>query len=295
MLRGRQTPSSKSQTSKPLNLYKANKSERSKSLEIIVVDNGSTDGSQEYLKSKMLKLKTNVKSKNLKINHQPSVINHQSSIFKLRVIFNKRNLGFSKANNQGIKIAKGKYILLLNSDTIVKKGALERLVEFAERTKDAGVIGPRLLNPDGSIQPSCFNFPSILGSIKEFWLGKKGSFSKWAHEGKKSVAVDAVVGAAFLITPRARRKVGLLDERYFMYFEDLDYCRRVWQAGLRVYYLPEARIIHLHGASGKGLKSKPSKWLIQSSKIYHGVLGYYLLNFTIRLGQKYTRLIEGSK
>ncbi|MCD6225630.1 glycosyltransferase family 2 protein, partial [bacterium] len=203
-----------------------------------------------------------------------------------------QNLGFSKANNQGISIAQGKYLLLLNSDTIVKKGSLEKMVEFAEAHHDAGVVGPRLLNADGSIQPSCFNFPSVLGAIKEFWLGKKGSFTKWAPKGKQPVEVDAVVGAAFLITPQARKKVGLLDERYFFYFEDIDYCRRVWRAGLKVYYFPQAEIIHLHGASGKKLKQKPNQWLIASSKIYYGWWRYYLINSIIWLGQKYEKLFR---
>ncbi len=234
-----------------------------KSVEVIVVDNGSTDGSKEYLK-------TTTKD--------------------LKVIFNDRNLGFAEANNQGIKIAKGKYVLLLNSDTVVKAGALKQLVEFAEEKPDAGVIGSQLLNPDDSVQPSCYHSPSIFGAVKEFWLGQKGAFTKYAPGTKEPVAVDAVVGAAFLIRKEVIDKIGLLDEQYFMYFEDLDYCRRAWRAGYKVYYLPGAEIIHLHGASGKKLKSKPNQWLIESSKIYHGKFRHYLINFIIWLGQKYQRL-----
>jgi len=257
--------------------------------EIIVVDNGSTDGSAEFIKSL-----TSSRVNELKKNSNPLINNLliKNKRITIKLIENNQNLGFAKANNQGIKTAKGKYILLLNSDTIVKKGALKKLIEFAEETPDAGVVAPKLLNLDGSIQPSCFNFPSIWGAIKEFWLGKKESFSKWAPKGKKPIVVDAVVGAAFLITPQARKRVGLLDERYFFYFEDLDYCRRVWRAGLKVYYLPEAEIVHLHGASGKSLKQKPNQWLIKSSKVYYGFWRHYLINFIIWLGQKYEKLFK---
>jgi len=232
--------------------------------EAVVVDNASKDGSTDAL------------------------IKLQATNSGLKTIFNKENLGFAKANNQGIKIAKGEYILFLNSDTIVQKGSLGKLIEFAEKTPDAGVVGAKLLNRDGGIQASCFNFPSIKNAILQYWFGKKGLFDKYAPKGKGPAVVDAVVGAVFLITPLALEKVGLLDERYFMYFEDIDYCRRVKAAGLKVYYLPEAGIIHYHGESGKTIKDESSQWkrLIPSSKIYHGVLKHYILTLVIWLGQK---------
>ena len=98
--------------------------------------------------------------------------------------------------------------------------------------------------------------------------------------------------AAFLITPKALNKVGLLDERYFMYFEDIDYCRRIARAGLKIYYLPEAEVYHVHGASGKGLVDDKNQWkrLIPSSKIYHGLLRHYLISFIIASSQKWREL-----
>jgi len=241
--------------------------------EIIVVDNGSKDGSVEYVK---------------KLENKKYI----STIGTIKTIFNKENLGFAKANNQGIKKALGKYTLLLNSDTEFKKGALEKLTKFAEETPDAGVIGPKLLNEDGTVQSSCCHPPTALTAFGEFWLSKQGAFSKYMPYGNKPIEVDAVVGAAFLITPAALKKVGLLDERYFFYFEDLDYCRRVKRAGLKVYYLPEAEIIHLHGASGKKLSGETKRWLVRSSKIYYGWLNYYFVNFIIWSGQKWQKLKE---
>ncbi len=251
-----------------------NLNDQIQNIEIIIIDNNSHDGSRAFLKD--LTDKTNKSNK---------------ANISLKTIFNKTNLGFAKANNQGIRIAKGKYILLLNSDTIVKKGALERMVGFAEEHPEAGVIAPRLLNADGTVQPSCFHFPTPWRAIQEFWLGKKGSFLKYAPSEKKPLPVDAVVGAAFLLTPQARKKVGLLNERYFFYFEDLDYCRRVRQAGLKVYYLPEAEIVHLHGASSKKLAQGPNRWLIESSKIYHGHWRYYLITAIIRVSQIWKKLL----
>ena len=236
--------------------------------EIIVVDNGSKDGSVEEFR----KL--------------------QKKVSNFVLIENTDNLGFAKANNQGIKVSKGKHILLLNSDTKVKKGAIGKLVEFAQRTPDAGVISARLLNPDGSLQASCLFFPTIKNAILAYWFGKKGLFDKFAPNGKKPVEVEASVAAAFLITPKTFKEVGLLDERYFFYFEDIDYCRRVWRRGLKVYYLPEAEVIHYHGASGRHLAEQKNQWrrLIPSSKIYHGVLKHYLLTLILWTGQKWERL-----
>ena len=235
--------------------------------EIIVVDNGSTDGSVEALEA----------------------LARQKLITFIK---NKENLGFAKANNQGIRIAKSKYLLLLNSDTIVKRGALAKLVEFAESTPDAGIVGSKLLNIDGSLQSSCFHFPTIANAVKEYFLGQKGYFKKFAPKGKKPTPVDALVGAAFLITPAAFKRAGLLDERYFAYFEDIDYCRKAWQTGLKVYYLPSSEIIHYHGATFKKMAKREDQWrkLIPGSKIYHGVVKHYVINTILWIGQKWEKL-----
>ncbi|PIU03839.1 glycosyl transferase family 2 [Candidatus Shapirobacteria bacterium CG08_land_8_20_14_0_20_39_18] len=233
--------------------------------EIIVVDNNSQDDSQSVVKKEF-----------------PDV----------HLIINDDNLGFAKANNQGIKIATGDYVLLLNSDTQVKPGALEKLVEFAKSHLDAGVIGARLLNQDGSIQPSIYRLPTITNAIKEFWLGQLGLTEKYFIDSSKGEEVEAVVGAVFLIPKTVIQKVGLLDERYFMYFEDLDYCRRVRRAGYKVYYFPKAEVFHYHGASGKKIGNITNQWLIQSSKIYHGKIKYLILTVIIFTGQKWQKIIR---
>jgi len=251
--------------------------------EVIVVDNGSEDGSKEYLKSQKSKVKPACAGRTTTQN------------LKLKIILNDRNLGFAKANNQGIKEAQGEYILLLNSDTEVKSGALEKLIEFAKEHPEAGVIGARLLSLDSSIQPSVYHLPTIWRAIREYWLGQKGTYEKYAPTVSRAVSVEAVTGAVMLIPRKKIGKIGLLDERYFMYFEDLDYCRKVKRAGFKVYYLPTAEIIHRHGASGQEIPDQTRQWLVQSSKTYHGPLKHYLINFIIFTAQKWQKFLRKIK
>lgn len=238
--------------------------------EVILIDNGSDDGSVEMLNKYVKKYKN------------------------FKAIFNNDNTGYAKANNQGINMAKGEYLLLLNNDTIVYKNSLNNLVDFAIKNPDAGVVGSRLLNIDGTLQMSCFNFPTIANAIKQYFLGTKGLLDKFAPIGDKPTTVDSVVGAVFLITPEARKRVGILDERYFAYFEDIDYCRQTWKNGLKVYYLPASVVTHYHGATFKKLANESERWkkLIPSSKIYHGLVKHYLINAIIWLGQKWEKLIS---
>jgi len=233
--------------------------------EVVVVDNGSTDGSPEAIR------------------------NFQISNLNFQLIENEENSGFSRANNQGITASRGKYVLLLNSDTRVKAGSIEKLVEFAERTTNAGVIGARLLNEDGSVQPSCYQLPTLWRTIRQYWLGNGNILDKHTPSESGSCEVESVVGAAFLITPAARKTVGLLDERYFMFFEDMDYCRRVRRAGMKVYYLAEAEVVHYHGKSGRKLSGEADQWrrLIPSSRIYHGLLVHWAIWFVTWSGQKF--------
>ncbi len=231
--------------------------------QIIVVDNGSSDGSVSAIRK--LKVKTN----------------------NILLIENKNNLGFAKANNQGIKKADGKYILLLNSDTKVLPGTLDKLLDFAKNTNNVGVVGPKYLNPDKSIQGSCFKLPTLGRTIKQYWFGKRGLLDKYTPLGKYAQEVEAVTMASFLITPECIKKVGLINENYFMYFEDLDYCRAMRKFGLKVYFLPSAEIIHYHGASGREITKPEYQWrrLIPSSKIYHGTMKHYLINMVIKIEQ----------
>jgi GT2 family glycosyltransferase len=250
--------------------------------EIIVVDNASTDGTLRLIQKS--KIKNSHFAKASRDAQKPII----------RIIQNNRNLGFAKANNQGIKNSKGKYKLLLNSDTKVKGNAIEKMIEFAEKIPNVGVVGARLINPDGSIQPSVFRLPTIGRAIRQYWLGEKRLLDKYTPDGNKPTEVESLVMAAFLITPLALEKVGLLNNKYFMYFEDLDYCRRVGKVGLKIYYLPPAEVIHYHGASGKDLIDDKDKWrsLIPGSKIYHGFIRHFIFNFILWSGQKWQKYLK---
>lgn len=209
----------------------------------------------------------------------------------VKLIKNAENLGFSKAVNQGIKIARGRYILLLNPDTELKTGSIADMIKFAQLHTDAGVVGTKLLLPSGESQKSVFRFPTILRAFQEFILGIKDKFSPYVPLGKNFVEVEALVGAVFLITDKAREKVGLLDERYFMYFEDIDYCMRVRKAGLKVYFLPNVEFLHHHGASGKKLVDASNQWrrLVPSSVVYHGYITHLVIMLIMKVGQKLYR------
>ena len=162
--------------------------------EVIVVDNASTDESVKEIKKRFPKVK---------------------------IIENSKNVGFAKANNMGIKVSQGAYVLLLISDTEVKKGSIDNLLNFAKEQKDAGAVLPRLLNTDSTVQGSVFKLPSLYRSLRQYWFGEKGLLDKYSP--KKTQKVEGGVMAAFLITPKGLA-AGSLNEDYFLYFEDLDYC-----------------------------------------------------------------------
>ncbi len=248
-----------------LNSIIQNSKIKNQNYEVIIVDNGSTDGSQEMV----------------------SKFKIQDSRFSIQLIENGQNLGFAKAVNIALRQAQGEAFLLLNSDTQVKPGALGKLIEFEKKVQPA-VIGARMLNPDGTVQPSCFYLPTVKRAILEYWFGKSGYFSKYAPEGEEPVGVEAVSGGAMLISGQVIKRIGMFNERYFMYFEDLDYCRKAKKSGFKIYYLPEAEIVHEHGASGKNLAKQEDQWkrLVPSSRIYHGRIIHYLINFILWSGQK---------
>ena len=176
------------------------------SFEIIVSDNGSTDGSQAMVKA---------------------------DFPKVNLIDNQDNLGFIKASNQGLSIYRGRYAILLNDDTVVRDGALDKMVEFMDHHSAAGACGAKLLNVDGTIQHQ----GGIFG--RRFW------------QAQQPVTVDFVIGAALMVRREVIDKVGILDENLFFYNDDLDWCRSIRRAGWKIYFLPQAEIVHYGGYSSR--------------------------------------------
>jgi GT2 family glycosyltransferase len=175
-----------------------------------------------------------------------------------RVIANERNVGFAQAANQGIDKAVGRNVLLLNPDATTHAGAVTRLVRYLDRHQDVGAVGPRLLDPDGSLQYSCRRFPGLFSVFfgRYAFLTKllprnPGSrrylYSDWDHGSARDV--DWLSGACLLMSRRALDVVGPLDARFFLFVEDMDWCRRARDAGMRVVYLPDAVVTHEIGVS----------------------------------------------
>ena len=194
--------------------------------EIIVVDNNSEDGSVELIK-----------------NEFPNVV----------LIENDNNLGFAKANNQGIKIARGNYILLLNNDTVVANTyCFDRMIELMEKNPQVGILGCKLLYPDGTLQSCGESFPSVWGIFKSqiLFLKTWKRLRKINKQEKNNFKrVDYISGACLLTRKEIFDKVDLLGEDYFMYGEDVEFCYRVHKAGYDIGVLTDESVIHLHSKS----------------------------------------------
>lgn len=201
-----------------------------------------------------------------------------------------QNVGFSRAVNLALTESLGKHILLLNADTKVLGDALVKLVTFANNQLTLGAVAPRLVGLDGSPQASVFHFPTIAGAIKSIFLNRRESFGKYLPKAVLQ-KVDVAQMAALLIPKKTFDQVGRLDERFFFYYEDIEFCQRLKKAGLPVYYLPSAKIEHVHGASGKFVEHLQSP-LAKSAQIYHGVVYSNLLNCVLWVGNKYKKILS---
>lgn len=238
-------------------------------IEVIVVDNASSDGSTTFIKE-----------------NYPVV----------QLIENSDNLGFGKANNQAYQASTGDYIFLLNPDALAKPGALMALIDAYRILSDCAIAAPKLVNPDGSVQSSCLNLPSIGRAVREYFFGKVGLYTKFEPNSSEPIAVEAVAAAALLINRDVITKLGaLFDEKFFHYYEDLDLCRRIKHIGLKVYYVPTAVVIHHHGAAA----AKTGNWAYEqnqrSAKMYFGSFRYALITFILKYGQKWQKLLKLSK
>lgn len=206
--------------------------------EILVVDNHSADDSVEMIKRDF-----------------PSAF----------LIKNQDNLGFAKANNQALKLAKGDYLMLLNSDTIVLDKAIKKLVEYFDNHPDVIMVGPRLLNKDMTFQQACRrrlpniknSFFHLFGLVKIFKNSQSiNNYKRYSDDPDETGETEALSGAAMLFRNQAYEKIGGLDESFFMYGEDLDFCKRIIEQGGKIHYVAEARIIHLGGASSAKRRTK---------------------------------------
>lgn len=188
-----------------------------------------------------------------------SVAIAEGSPQKIQFFQMKNNLGFAKANNIGIRQAKGDYIILLNPDTVATEGCFTKLMAFLQNKPNVAAVGPRLLNADLTWQPSCRRFPSA-GVLAAMFLKIPHFFPSLASYRKylmkdftyeAATAVDQIMGACMVIPRGALERVGLLDERYWIWFEEVDWCKRASELGLEVWFSPVAEIVHYGGVSFK--------------------------------------------
>ena len=213
-------------------------------MEIIVVDNASSDGSVECVKKQY-----------------PHV----------HLIQNMANLGFARANNFGVSASTGRYLCFVNSDVKVGKDCISRLVDYCEGHHEVGMAGPRVIGGDGKLQRSCRGFPGLWNMFcralaldtlfpqNKMFTGY--SLSHWPHDALRPV--DVLTGCFWLVRREALARVGLLDESFFMYGEDLDWCKRFWSNGWKVMYVPSAEAIHYGCASSS---NAPLRFFIERQR-----------------------------
>lgn len=214
--------------------------------EIIVVDNASVDGSVAMVRRDF-----------------PQV----------QLIANAENEGFVRANNQALPLSRGRYVLLLNSDAALLPGTLWHMVQFMDAQPAAGIVGPRVLNPDGSFQSSYMDFPNLFSELLLMTKLSKVVYGRYfpshsLQQSRETRAVDWMLGACIMIRRETLEEIGGLDETFFMYSEEVDWCWRAKQAGWAVYYLPEAKVLHWGGQSSSKVPLKRRSLVYRSKLLF---------------------------
>jgi O-antigen biosynthesis protein len=196
------------------------------SYELIIIDNASTDGSLDYL---------------------------QSLGSRIVLISNNKNAGYAKACNQGMKIAQGKFILLLGSDTVMLTNTVKECIRFMESHPEAGAVGCRLLNPDGSAQNSCKKFPRLANAFYTYLSLDKlnREYDMASFDYNHTMEVEQVATTFLMTRKDLMAKIGYFDEAYRILYNDVDLCRRIWDTGSKIYFLHTCSVIHYGSHSTK--------------------------------------------
>ncbi|HAY34788.1 MAG TPA: glycosyltransferase family 2 protein [Ignavibacteria bacterium] len=246
--------------------------------EIIAVDNNSSDDTKEKLEE----------LKNQNDN-------------KLILIFNSDNRGYTKACNQGMKIAKGEYIFLLNPDTELTDGSLDILTSKLNLNKSYGAVAPKLLNEDGTIQKSCRNFPEYRDMFFEMTLlsrifPRSKIFSRWKmnyfdHDSEREV--DQPMAAALLLKKSAAEEIGFFDSRFRMFFNDVDICKKLSHHGYKIIFCPDAKVIHKKGVSiYKDRANMIRIWNTDCAEYFNKHHKNYILQVLLSAGLKLTGIVR---
>lgn len=243
-------------------------------LEVIVVDNGSDDGSAGMVTDEFPRVK---------------------------LLRNSENVGFVRANNQGLRFATGDFLFMLNSDTEVREGCIQRLAEVAAMDERAGAVGPRLLNSDGTLQASVGPFPRVVHRLFpsrfEHWY-RRAVEARARASAEGITKVDWIAGAALLCRRDVLEAVGPLDERYFMWYDDTDWCQRLRKAGYERVFVSDAVVVHYGRQSGGKLADRQlAEQLLDSEYLYlrlHAGRVTTCLVFALRVGKALLKWVFAS-
>ena len=244
-------------------------------LELIIIDNSSKDDS--------------------------FALANKIDFLKLTTVQNSENLGYTKAVNQGINLAKGKYVLLLNPDTVLKESSIHEMLNFMENNPPYGACAPKMMNPDGTLQYSVRNFPTYWRMFCEFSLlayifPKSKLFGSWKAKYMDYDAeqdIEQPMAAAFMIRSELLKKVDNMDERFRMFFNDVDLCKKVYDAGFKIRLLPTSVVIHEHGSSIKKDRANMIRiWNDDCAKYFEKHFGRGFLLMWLKLNLKISGIIR---
>ncbi len=276
-------------------------------LSIITVSYNASEFIEEYLLSLQKHLPKQTEVIIVDNNSQDDTVQKIRKYSFVQLIENPVNSGFSRGCNMGAAKARGEYLLFLNHDIKINEGAVEEMIGYFKTHPEVGLVGPQLVEPSGMTQQSVTHFPTLMGAVQEYILGQKNKYTQYSLSGKGAVEVDAVYGAAMLLLRDSFHRLGGFDERYFLFYEDIDLCKRIHQLGKKVIYLPSARFGHVVGGSMKGerkmpfgvrtlswfwpIKASGSRYfMIKSAQIYHGFLVATLIRILMYLSSRLQNL-----
>ncbi|HEY5122203.1 MAG TPA: glycosyltransferase family 2 protein [Ignavibacteria bacterium] len=225
--------------------------ERENEFEIIVIDNDSKDGSVSAINSEF-----------------PSVT----------ILKNNSNIGYAPACNIGLKMAEGKYVLLLGNDTIMKNGSLSGTINFLENDLNCGAVGCRLVYPDGNLQGNCKKFPKLINAFYTYlsFNNLNRDYDMLWFDYDKTMEVDQIATTFLMVRNEILKKINYFDEQYKILYNDVDLCRKIWNSGFKIYFLHTAEIVHIgsHSTTKAGFGIRKI--------MYRDILKYFRNNFGLR-------------
>jgi N-acetylglucosaminyl-diphospho-decaprenol L-rhamnosyltransferase len=258
-------------------------------VETFVVDNASPDGSAEMVRAEFA---------------------------GVRLFANADNAGFTRANNQALRLSTGRHVVILNPDTEAEPGSLTVLVRYLDSHPEVGAVGPKLLNSDGSLQHNGRRFPTPWRdflAITGLWKLRARAFERGMEFGRedfdREAEIDFVMGACLMVRREVMEQVGMLDEDFYMFYEEVEWCWRIRRAGWKVMYVPQSRIVHHHMGSVRQRVWAMSNRLLKSAVTYYGKTGTpmqrlgvlpvvavgYAKNALIQFGVRVKRFLRGLK